>query len=389
MGQQSAVFDHLNQDLGPSDLGLYIHVPFCYQRCHFCAFYLTRHRESEASEFVSALEKEIALWGNELSSKRVSTVYLGGGTPTSLSVSQLQSLLHAVRKAFRVTDTAEITLEATPDTVSKEGLTRLRECGVTRLSLGAQSFDPAVWRGLGRSGECHTTGRAVEMARGAGIQNINLDVMYGLPEQNLDSWRHSLAWAHGLEPTHLSCYALMVEEGTLWYDRRRHGNLQQNHDLENLMYDYALCYLGDRGYRHYELSNFAVPPFECRHNLRYWTGKAYLGLGPSAQSFIGRVRFGNAPNLTVYRQWFLGQGRPNPGYKLEFLTSEQTARERMVFGLRLVDGVTLPRQDIERLGVGHILDALVLEGLLDKRQHRYRLTPRGRYHADGVAFELA
>ena len=371
------------------DLGLYIHVPFCKQRCHFCAFYLTIHRESLVDDFLDALEKEIELYGQQLAAVPVSTIYFGGGTPTVLAPRQLVKMLEGIAKVFPVQSQVEITVEASPDSISQQGLEVLREAGVNRLSLGAQSFEKAEWEPLGRSGSILDIRSAVQWASEAGFQNINLDLIYGLPKQTLESWQCSLRETVELNPTHVSCYALTIEEGTKFYrDHLRDELCEGSVDLQQAMQAQAVAYLSDKGYRQYEISNFCRPGYGCRHNLRYWSGQGYLGLGPSAQSYVGGVRFGNVENVHEYGRQ-LGENEL-PLSRIEGLSKNQTDRERVIFGLRLVEGLDLRVvQDLAQdVTWRSAVNRLVNNGLLSKEGSFLKLTEVGRSFADSVAVEL-
>ena len=371
------------------DLGLYIHVPFCKQRCHFCAFYLTVHRENLVDDFLNALEKEIELYAEKLGCVPVSTIYFGGGTPTSLAPSQLVKVLECVAKVFSFHSHVEITLEASPDSISKQNLKVLRGAGVSRLSLGAQSFEESEWEPLGRSGDILNNRSAVQWASEAGFQNISLDLIYGLPKQTLESWQRSLTQAVELHPTHVSCYALTIEEGTKFYrDHLRDELFEGSADLQHAMQALAVSYLSDRGYQRYEISNFGRSGYSCRHNVKYWSGQSYLGLGPSAQSYVGGVRFGNVDNLHEYcRQ--LG-GNKFPLTRIERLSKNQSDRERVIFGLRLVEGLDL--RVVQELSHDvtwrSTVNRLINNGLLSEEGSFLRLTEIGRCFADSVAVEL-
>lgn len=383
------LFQFLRGGKEGKDLGLYIHVPFCLKRCDFCAFYLMVHREDLVRTFLLALEREITVYGKELGKTPVSTIYLGGGTPTSLNAKQLGGILEAVDKAFAVMPHAEISIEASPDTVRVPLLLELRKMGVNRLSLGAQSFDQSVWEYLGRSGSIQATKTAIEHAEQVGFQNINLDLMYGLPAQSLESWKQSLREVIALNPSHVSCYALALEEGTRFHSAHTRGEIRVGDpDLENAMGQGAALTLGEAGYTHYEVSNFCQPGYECRHNLRYWTSLDYLGLGPSAQSHIGGVRFGNVENLSEYCRRLYDHELPLGSF--EVMSEQQADRERVVFGLRLIDGIDMKGleqsvcDDRWRLVVQQLID----QGFLCDEEKILKLTEYGRRFADSVAVQL-
>ena len=371
------------------DLGLYIHVPFCKQRCHFCAFYLTLHRESLVSDFLDALEKEIELYAEKLGSVPVSTIYFGGGTPTSLAPGQLVKILECVAKVFSFHSHVEVTLEASPDSISKQSLEVLRGAGVSRLSLGAQSFEELEWEPLGRSANILDNRSAVQWAAEAGFENINLDLIYGLPRQTLESWQRSLTQAVELNPTHMSCYALTIEEGTQFYrDYLRDELFEGSAELQHAMQALAVSYLSEKGYQRYEISNFCRSGYGCRHNLKYWSGQSYLGLGPSAQSYVKGVHFGNVENVHEYCRQL--RGSEFPLSRIEKLSKNQTDRERVIFGLRLVEGLDLGvLQDLaDDVTWRSTVNGLINIGLLTEEGRFLRLTEVGRCFADSVAVEL-
>ncbi|MGH7165097.1 MAG: radical SAM family heme chaperone HemW [Nitrospiraceae bacterium] len=373
------------------DVGLYIHVPFCRTRCHFCAFYLQIHREDRAQAYVQSLQREIRLHAarNTTGSRPLGTVYLGGGTPTTLTSEQLSRVLAWVRTYFGVEEDAELTIEGHPDTVTGEELERLAEAGFNRISFGLESMDNEELRRIGRSLDARRIHVAVRQAREAGFVNLNLDLIYGLPGQSLDSWRSTLDQTIALDPTHVSCYALTVEERTrLHVDLVRGTANEPDPVLQNAMEDEAEDRLARAGYERYEISNYCRPGYACRHNLGYWKDGDYLGLGPSAQSYVNGCRFGNVEDLALYHDT-LESGRL-PILEHEQLNPERQRREALVFGLRLTDGI-----DLTTLGAGprpadveSTLNHLIDRGLLDEAAGRIRLTAVGRRFADSVAVEL-
>ena len=320
--------------------GLYIHIPFCHQRCHFCAFYLEIHQARAAEEFVSALLTEVRVYGESgvLRQDPLDSIYFGGGTPTTLSSQQLATLLATSAQVFGLAPDAEVTIEAHPGSVSRDSLAHLREAGCTRLSFGAESMDQTELDRVGRPGSPSTTLHVMAMAREAGFTNINLDLMYGLPGQTLESWATSLRQTIELAPEHLSCYALTIEEGTHLKSSIQRGLLPApDEELQNRMEDLAEEILGRAGYDRYEISNYCRPGCASRHNRLHWTGGHYLGVGPSAQSYIGGRRFGNVSDLTAYKA-ALRNGRL-PVSESDQLTQAGESCERLIFGLRLVDGI--------------------------------------------------
>ena len=372
-------------------LGLYLHVPFCHTRCHFCAFAIQIHREDRVQRYLDALSSEIRLHAGQqsLAGRRLETVYFGGGTPTSLSAEQLTGILQNIRDSFGLTDAAEISVEAHPDTVTEEGLRHLAGAGFTRISFGVQSMDEGELLQIGRRTSGNRTQAAVHMAREAGFTNINLDLIYGVPGQTLDGWLATLDAVLSLEPAHLSCYALTVEEKTrLHLDVRRGDAVEPDAALQNDMEDATAQRLAAAGFTRYEISNYARPGHACRHNLLYWQGEDYLGLGPSAQSYLDGQRFGNVEHVDGYCQ-ALKEGR-SVITESELLTADQRQRERIVFGLRLIEGIdqALLRHEPPDRAWQQTLDQLTRRGLLEERAGRIRLTDAGRRYADSVAVEL-
>ena len=370
--------------------GLYLHIPFCHQRCHFCAFYLEIHQADEADLFLSSLLTEMRLVGERRSfgGRPLDTIYFGGGTPTTLAPRQLITLLTTAKHLFGLAQDAEVTVEAHPESVTPEGLFQLREAGFTRISFGAESMDQQELRRVGRLGSALSTVAAVGAAREAGFADINLDLMYGLPGQTLQTWTHSLRAASALGPTHLSCYALTIEEDTALRSAIQRGRVPApDEDLQNEMEDRAEEMLQQAGYDRYEISNYSQPGFASRHNCLHWTGGQYLGLGPSAQSYVRGQRYGNVSNLTAYNR-ALADGTL-PVVEPEQLTSAADLGERIVFGLRMTDGISLV--DTGAMSWAELIrtiEELTHQGLMERRDERIRLTRRGRRLADSAAVAL-
>jgi oxygen-independent coproporphyrinogen III oxidase len=372
-------------------LGLYIHVPFCRSRCHFCAFYLQIYREDRARDYLTALFHEIELHAKQqtLGGRRLDTVYFGGGTPTALQSLDLCEILSCVQAGFGLQPDAEITVEAHPDTVTVDGLIQLTTAGFNRISFGVQSLDDDELADMGRVLLPDSTRTAVASARETGFNNISLDLIFGLSGQTLESWQSTLAEAIALNPTHLSCYALTVEEGTrLIVDIRRGDRTNPEDALQNAMEDEAVKQLTAAGFTRYEISNYCRPGNACRHNILYWKDGKYLGLGPSAQSYVSGARFGNVEDLKAYQD-MLTRGCL-PIAEREQLDHKQRHREALVFGLRLIEGIPIESIHAHKLGADcEVKIALLLnEGWLEKTGGRIKLTAAGRRFADSVAVEL-
>lgn len=370
------------------DIGLYIHVPLCRQRCHFCAFYLEIATPARVVAFLSALDRELILYcqQNVLAGRTLQSIYFGGGTPTAIPSLQLAALLDRIRNSYSLTPDAEVTVEAHPSTVTRQDLSALVEAGFNRISLGAESMAPQDFIPIGRPGAVSDTEQAVQDARTAGFSNINLDLMYGLPGQSLASWTATLHSLLALDPTHISCYALTIEDHTKLAQDIAKGLVPAPDEmLQNEMETVAESVLASAGFTRYEISNYARPGYACRHNLLHWTDGDYLGLGPSAQSYVAGVRFGNIANLDTYARQLQNDHLPVTDRRM--LTNEEQQRDALIFGLRLLNGIPNDLA-IEDAGQRDILTRLTERGLIINEHDRIKLTPLGRRFADSVASEL-
>jgi oxygen-independent coproporphyrinogen-3 oxidase len=274
--------------------GIYVHVPFCLTRCGYCDFNAYAGLDHLASRYVSALLREAELVAPEWEGVEFVSVFLGGGTPTTLEVADLKALLARLRSAFSVTPDAEVTIEANPDTVDTPKLEGLIEAGYRRLSMGAQSFDRSVLAALERVHQPEAVRRAFAAARAAGYENVNLDLIYGAAGERLESWERTLEEAIALSPEHVSAYALTIEPATALGRRVARGATPApDPDLQAEMFEAACRLLGNAGYGHYEVSNWAKPGYECRHNLGYWERRPYVGLGAGAHAYRAARRWWN------------------------------------------------------------------------------------------------
>src|SRR5437899_9455802 len=324
------------------NVSLYLHVPFCDRRCHFCGFFTRARRDDRVAAFASDLMAEIRLHGRNdtLRGRTVETIYFGGGTPTTLSSWQLLSILEACRQSFVVDPAVEVSIEANPASVEESFLRALRKGGLNRLSVGAQSFDDAELKAANTPHTTREIVQAVGAARRAGFANLNLDLIYGLPGQSLTRWLVNLDAAIALAPEHLAFYGLTIEEGTQLHREIERGrlNLPDEDGLAD-MYQKGRDRLRAAGYLQYEVSNFARSGHACRHNLGYWTDREWLGLGPSAHSYLDGDRFSNVASLEDYHRLVAGGERPVA--ERETGAPELRAREAVAFGLRTVEGVRL------------------------------------------------
>ncbi|SDP12259.1 oxygen-independent coproporphyrinogen-3 oxidase [Pedococcus dokdonensis] len=374
--------------------GLYLHVPFCSVRCGYCDFNTYTLTElgvdgASVATFADAALRELDLARTVLGSgPAVDTVFVGGGTPTMLAAGDLARMLHGIRERFGLVPGAEVTTEANPDSVTREGLDLLAEAGFTRVSLGMQSAVPHVLRTLERTHDPANVERAVHAARAAGLQ-VSLDLIYGTPGESLDDWRTSLAAATALAPDHVSAYALVVEEGTKLAAQVRRGDVPApEDDDEAAKYEIADEHLTAAGYGWYEVSNWALrADARCRHNEGYWADGNWWGIGPGAHSHVGGVRWWNVKHPNAYASRV--RDGLSPAHGRETLTDEQRYDERVLLAVRLVDG--LPIDDLRDEGRVAVA-GLIADGLVDApaalRRQRVVLTRQGRLLTDTVVRRL-
>ena len=283
-------------------LGLYIHIPFCLQKCGYCDFYSEAGQSEEVQQaYIATLVKEIGHYGRMLGGRRVDTVFIGGGTPSILRPQLLADVLAAARQWFFVEPGAEITMECNPATLTEEKLEVYRKIGVNRLSMGVQSMDDGLLKIMGRVHDRQAVFDSYQMMEDAGFTNINLDIMFGVPGQTIEMCQDTVRQVLDLEPAHLSFYSLELAEGTEFYRRLSQGKLQETApELDRQMYHWLLEELKRQGYEQYEISNGARPGYRCRHNLKYWNLEEYLGLGAAAHSYVNHTRWANRADIGGY-----------------------------------------------------------------------------------------
>ena len=373
--------------------GLYVHVPFCAAICPYCDFAVTRGGAQRRRRFVDLLAREIDLASEAGGWGRFDTIYLGGGTPSMLTGEQLASILSALRRHFAIQEDCWITLEANPEDASPDAMGEWRQLGVRTLSLGVQSFDDRRLEFLGRKHRGAAARRAVETGIGFGFEIVSVDLIYGQPGQTLGAWEKDLEQTVALGPEHVSCYQLTVHEGTRFGRQRSLGVLREKEDPE-LGDFFATTHdrLSDGGYEGYEVSNFArAPEFRSRHNQKYWRHVPYLGLGPSAHSWDGRVRWWNERSLAGWEAALAGGRRPVAGH--EELGAESQVLEAVMLGLRTREGVDLAALH-RRFGIdlralnGRLLDRWLRAGLLEADGAWLRPTRAGLAVADSLPRRL-
>lgn len=372
---------------------LYLHIPFCKSRCAYCSF--NSHAcQSPPAAYLAALDSQIRYWADQqwCRERTFATLFIGGGTPTIYQGHELAGLIRQCLKSFNFREDPEITVEGNPNTVTVEALTGLRRAGVNRLSLGVQAFSDRLLAGLGRSHTVAEVGSAIAAARRGGFANINLDLMYGLPGQSAADWRESLDRALAHAPEHLACYELTIEEGTPFARLVEKGELILPGEEEGLaMADLTHVLLAQAGLGRYEISNYAIPGYQCRHNLNYWRNGSYLGLGAGAVSCLSGFRFstvaepGEFAGLVRRGELPLSEG--------ECLPLAARFRESVVMGLRMLEGVSFARLE-RRFGLtpkgyyGKMLEDLEHQGLVAVGKDSLRLTEAGLPVANQVLARL-
>lgn len=374
--------------------GAYLHVPFCRHKCHYCDFYSFVDTQDRQEAFVARLERELDAGSALLDPETtLATVFIGGGTPTLLRPPLLARVLAAVRRSLPLAPEAELewTVEANPETVDREIADVLAEGGVNRASLGAQSFTRTSLEALERDHRIESVGTAVGHLRAAGISNLNLDLIFGVPGSTLESWAFDLDQALALRPTHLSAYGLTYEPNTPLAVKESRGEIEAvEEDLEAAMYEHASGRLAEAGFERYEISNWAMPGRACRHNLLYWRNESWLAFGPSASGHLAGLRFKVVPRLG---EWIDSEA-PWPLAEWERLDASGTFGEELMLGLRLVEGIRsawledgLRRFDADG-SRRRAIETALSDGRLERAGERVRLSPRGTLLANTLLAEL-
>ena len=362
--------------------GIYIHIPFCKSRCKYCDFFSTTHLEKRA-QYVAALLEEWRMRAHEVK-EPIHTIYIGGGTPSMLDDSSLQMIIEAIRRESSLNNTAisgslqgdeamlqEITMEANPGDITLERAQAWRKMGINRLSIGVQSLDDELLQLIGRRHTAEQACKAVAAAQAAGFDNISIDLMYALPSQTMEQWQKDVAEALQMDVQHISTYGLIYEEGTVLMTMLDHGVIEAvDEDTEMQMYDYLAEQLAANNFEHYEVSNFALPNRQSRHNSSYWNNTPYIGLGAGAHSYDGQVRQWNISDLDTYiAQAMAHQLQPEK----EVLSEEQRHTERVMLGLRTNSGIGIDEIDRSKA------QPYIAQGMLIEKDNRIVATTKG-YH---------
>ena len=367
-------------------LGLYLHIPFCKSKCAYCDFYSLSHSEEKMDAYTAALIRHLEEVAPRCAAHTADTVYFGGGTPSYLGEKRLTKLLKTVKKRYHVAAGAEITLEANPDSAGDwKTLRALRRAGFNRVSLGVQAAADALLRRIGRVHTWDQVLSSVAAARMAGFDNLSLDLIYGLPGQTMAAWQDTLRAAAALETQHISCYGLKVEPGTPLWQQRESADIP-NDDAQADMYLWTVDYLEKQGYAQYEISNFARPGYESRHNLKYWTLGEYAGFGPGAHSDMGGVRFAYERDLDGY---IAGELRLS---EMEEIAPLDRDLEYIMLSLRTVQGIDsayFQRQFRQKFQpMEELLAQYEVHGLAARTERGWRLTPRGFFVSNAIIVSL-
>ena len=375
-----------------NSIGLYIHIPYCLHKCGYCDFNSHNINESEMESYVQALLSEIEQAAKDAQNHRVNTIFFGGGTPTTLPFADLARILEACRNHFQVDPEAEITCEANPATIPQTDLSQLREAGFNRLSIGVQSFDPDELKRLERVHSVDEIYLTVERARQAKFKNLSLDLMFGLPGQTVERWQDNLQQALGLQTDHISAYNLTIEPDTVFYKQQSQGQLTMPpDDFQRELFEITIATLTGAGYEHYEISNYAKPGNQSRHNLNYWVDGEYIGLGAGASSFFNGDRYKNTNLPSRYitqinETQTAVESRETPDPR-------QRMGEAVMLGLRLRNGLNLATFE-QQFGTsfhatfGDTIEKFKRMDLLEIRGGRAALTYEGLFLADSVIIEF-
>ncbi|MFW5787820.1 MAG: radical SAM family heme chaperone HemW [Halanaerobiales bacterium] len=368
-------------------ISLYIHVPFCTDKCSYCDFYSIKYNQSKIKKFIRYLKKEIIIYGNKYPETTVKTLYFGGGTPSLLSPSSINEILNCINDNFNFVNYTEITLESNPETLTTEKIAEYNKNGVNRLSMGVQSLNDSELKLLGRN---HSSKKAKKMINiiKEYFKNYNIDLIFSIPGQNILSWQETLNTILKFKPPHISTYNLQIEEGSRLKDLVDNGQLipvSEKNDAE--IYKKTINILKNSGYNHYEISNFAKTNYNCRHNLQYWQYEPYIGLGPSAHGFTGFKRYKNFADVNKY--FSLLKNNSLPIAQFFNLDKKELMSEMMIMGLRLIEGVSKKRfQKRFNVSISKIFGKEIKEttekGLIIEEGDKIKLTRRGIFLANQV-----
>jgi oxygen-independent coproporphyrinogen-3 oxidase len=370
--------------------GIYLHIPFCRKACHYCNFHFSTSLNAQ-NDFVVALVQEISLRKNYLQGQTIRTIYFGGGTPSLLHEDELRKILDALHEHFSIEQDAEVTLEANPDDLKPDNLQFWKAAGINRLSVGVQSFfeEDLIW--MNRSHSAEQARESMNLIRDAGFENYSMDLIFGYPLLDMSKWRKNMAWMIEAGVPHISCYGLTIEPKTVLHHQQLKGQWAGvDQDVQAVQYEMLMQTLTQQGYRHYEISNFALPGREAIHNTQYWKGDWYLGLGPSAHSFNGKSR---QWNVSHNQQYIRGIMKAEQVFDIEYLSERDQINEFILTQLRMDTGIALDWLQ-DRLSEHQWRNwQIKMRRLIEQEQiylhdNRAILTPAGKLYADGIAADF-
>ncbi len=370
--------------------GIYIHIPFCFKACYYCDFHFSTSLNSK-DQIISAICKELQLKRNYFDSGSIETIYFGGGTPSILDSSDLEKILNTIYKNFNVLKSLECTLEANPNDLTKKKIISIIDLGINRISLGGQSFNDKQLKKMNRTHTSIQIESSIKLLQDLGLENINLDLMYGLPDLKYDSWKKDLKKSIDLGVTHLSCYCLTIEKGTVFDKMVKKGSIKIDSD-ETIKSQFLIMrdILMSNNFNHYEISNFCKPSYESKHNTLYWNGMKYLGIGPSAHSYNGEKRHWNVNNNFKYISAIKNR---EVFFEEEVLTRENIINEYILTRLRTSKGISLKKlsQLTDKKEYNKLVNqmcAFTNESLLFYEKERFFLTEEGMILCDKITSDL-
>lgn len=373
-------------------LGLYVHIPFCVSKCNYCDFNSFKLNKELKDRYIKDLKKEMILYKDEFREKEITSIFLGGGTPSILESEEIKEIFFYIKSNFNIKKDAEITIECNPGTLSKEKLITMKDLGINRLSIGLQATQESHLRYIGRIHTYEEFVKNYKEALDIGFKNINIDLMYALPNQNFDEWKDSLEKIVKLNPSHISAYSLILEEGTKLHDMYEKNEFEMiDEDTDIKMYNYTINYLKDNGYNQYEISNYSKIGFECNHNILYWKCNHYIGLGPGASGYINNYRYNNLESLNDYHEKLLNNEKPIDF--IDELTIEDKIQEKIFMGLRMNEGIKFIEFKNEfdldfKLRFKDVLKRLKENKLIIEDKFGIKLTQEGREISNSVFIEF-
>lgn len=373
-------------------LGLYIHVPFCAQKCYYCDFNSYKINSNQKKDYLINIEREMKFYKDEFKDRCFDTVFFGGGTPSILTVDELKELVNHINENFNIKKDAEITIECNPGTINREKLEAMKKMGINRLSIGLQATQNYHLKSIGRIHTYEEFEKNYYDALDIGFKNINIDLMYALPNQKTQEWKDTLDKIINLNPSHISAYSLILEEGTKLYDMYQNKEFELlDEDTDINMYNYTIDSLKRHGYNQYEISNYSKEGLECKHNIIYWKCDHYLGLGPGASGFIGDTRYSNIEDICEYNKCIMQNIRP-VSEEIE-LTKKDKIEEFIFMGLRMNEGINIDvfkeRFDTDFYDIyQEVMDKLIKRELVRFDGKNISLTQKGREISNSVFIEF-